>query len=406
MGPIDRSEGTPIAGNGSRGFGKNCGDRNGGMRFASCDPKKRVRAAIAGPAALSNGKSSPCLSAMPSTKSTHSNPLAGPTAKFSRRGFLRKSVSAALATPLLMSLEETALMGAAPAPGMPGAKPVDPANRVPSGKIGKFEVGRLICGGNLISGYAHSRDLIYVSSLLKHYFTEEKIFDTWARCEEYGINTMVASSSDSRVNRLYQGYVKRGGKIQYIAQVNPQPQDLNTSIRLAAEAGAVGAFLLGNLGDKWVREGAVGRVGEVVEIIKEQGLVAGVAGHEVRTPKAVDKAKIDVDFYVKTLHQDNYWSKRRPEQTAEVIDNYKTDNYWCRDCEETVDFFARVKKPWIAYKVLAAGAIPVREGFRYAFESGADFALVGMFDFQVDVDASITRQVLASKLKRARAWVA
>jgi hypothetical protein len=324
----------------------------------------------------------------------------------SRRGFLKKSLSTALAAPFVLSLEETALAAQAPAPGVGGAKAVGPAERVPAGKIGKIEVGRLICGGNLISGYAHSRDLLYVSSLLKHYFTEEKIYDTWARCEQYGINTMVASSSDPRVNRLYQGYVKRGGKIQYIAQVNPQPEDLTTSIRLAAEAGAVGAFLLGNLGDKWVREGAVGRVGEVVEVIKDHGLIAGVAGHELRTPQAVDKAKIDVDFYVKTLHQDNYWSKRRPEQTAEVIDNYKTDNYWCRDCQETVDFFAKVKKPWIAYKVLAAGAIPVREGFRYAFESGADYALVGMFDFQIDVDASITRQVLAAKLQRTRAWMA
>jgi hypothetical protein len=131
-----------------------------------------------------------------------------------------------------------------------------------------------------------------------------------------------------------------------------------------------------------------------------------VAGHELRTTVAVEKAKIPVDYYVKTLHQDNYWSKRRPDQTAEVIDNYKVDNYWCRDANETVDFMAKVKKPWIAYKVLAAGAIPVREGFKYAFESGADFALVGMFDFQVDVDVSITRQLFSAKLNRSRAWLA
>lgn len=295
-------------------------------------------------------------------------------------------------------------MRAAPAAAAPGTNPVDPENRVPTGRIGGVEVSRLICGGNLISGYAHSRDLIYVSTLLKHYFTEEKIYDTWARCEAQGINTMVASSSDPRANQLYQGYVKRGGKIQYIAQVNPKPEDLVTSIRLAAEAGAVGAFLLGNLGDKWVREGEVSRVGEVVGIIKDHGMVAGVAGHELRTARAVEQAGIALDFHVKTLHQDNYWSKRRPDQNAEVIDNYKVDNYWCRDCAETIDFFATLKKPWIAYKVLAAGAIRARDGFRHAFESGADFALVGMFDFQIAEDAAITRQLLAEKLNRTRSW--
>jgi hypothetical protein len=324
----------------------------------------------------------------------------------SRRGFLKKSFSTALAAPLVLSIEEQMLAAPAPANPPDRNRVVPPGEKAPLGRIGKVEISRLICGGNLISGYAHSRDLTYVSSLLKHYFTEEKIFETWARCEQYGINTMVASSSDQRVGRLYREYVKRGGKIQYIAQVNPSPEDLTTSIRQAVDAGAVGAFLLGNLGDKWVREGAVGRVGEVVEIIRDSGVIAGVAGHALRTTQAVAKAKIPVDFHVKTLHQDNYWSKRRADQHAEVIDNYKTDNYWCMDANDTVDFMAKVKVPWIAYKVLAAGAIPVREGFRYAFESGADFALVGMFDFQVDVDVTITRQLLAAKLNRTRAWVA
>jgi hypothetical protein len=101
---------------------------------------------------------------------------------------------------------------------------------------------------------------------------------------------MVACSSDPKVARLYQGYVRRGGKIQYIAQVNPTADDLRTSIRVAADAGAVGAFLLGNLGDRWTREGAVGRVGEVVATIQEYGLVAGVAGHALRTIKAIERA--------------------------------------------------------------------------------------------------------------------
>lgn len=322
-----------------------------------------------------------------------------------RRRFLKRSLTASLAAPLVMSLEETALLaqGAGAKPAIPPGSPAEP---LPGGKIGKLDVSRLICGGNLISGYAHSRDLIYVSSLLKHYFTEEKIFETWAMCERHGINTMVASSSDPRANRLYREYAKRGGKIQYIAQVNPKKDDLTTSIAMAADAGAVGAFLLGNLGDLWVREGAVARVGEVIEVIKDHGMVAGTAGHELRTIREVEKAGIKADYYVKTLHSDNYWSKRQPDQTREVIDNYKADNYWCRDATETVAYMAKITKPWIAYKVLAAGAIQPREGFQYAFNNGADFALVGMFDFQVASNAAITRDVLARNVKRPRPWIA
>ena len=74
--------------------------------------------------------------------------------------------------------------------------------------------------------------------------------------------------------------------------------------------------------------------------------------------------------------------------------------------EETIAFMKDVKKPWIAYKILGAGAIHPREGFQYAFQNGADFACVGMFDFQVAEDVAIGREVLAAAKKRPRPWCA
>jgi hypothetical protein len=62
------------------------------------------------------------------------------------------------------------------------------------------------------------------------------------------------------------------------------------------------------------------------------------------------------------------------------------------------------KKPWIAYKVLAAGAIDPRKGFEYAFKNGADFINVGMFDFQIKEDALIVKRVLSGDFKRDRQW--
>ena len=98
-----------------------------------------------------------------------------------RRNFLQKSALASSAAALACGFEERNLLAQqtqpAPAPG-----PAQPAG-FPQGKLGKLSVSRLICGGNLISGFAHSRDLIYVSPLLRHYFTDEKVFETWALCE-------------------------------------------------------------------------------------------------------------------------------------------------------------------------------------------------------------------------------
>jgi hypothetical protein len=65
-----------------------------------------------------------------------------------------------------------------------------------------------------------------------------------------------------------------------------------------------------------------------------------------------------------------------------------------------------VEKPWIAFKVLAAGAIRPESGFRYAIENGADFICVGMFDFQVEENARLVQKILPQSQNRERAWMA
>jgi hypothetical protein len=324
-----------------------------------------------------------------------------------RRSFLKKSAAVSLSLPLVKSLEEYALAAQESSPSAPPA-PVAAAKKpaMPMGKIGNVQISRLICGGNLISGYAHSRDLIYVSTLLQHYFTDEKIMETWALCEQQGVNTMIFFPGDPRASALYEKYRARGGRIQYLAQVSPTREDVKSCVKQAKNAGAVGAFLLGNVADAWTREGDVQLIGELLANIKAEGLIAGVAGHELRTVMAVEKAGFAPDFYMKTLHDNNYWSKRQPDQVKEVIDNYAIDNYWCMDPKETIAYMSELRRPWIAYKVLAAGAIRPKAGLKHAFDNGADFAAVGMFDFQIAENVALTAEVVRAAQNRDREWVA
>jgi hypothetical protein len=296
-----------------------------------------------------------------------------------RRVFLEKSLLASGAGMAAgLSLEgQGALAGAR------DVAPVAPTGQtLPTGTIGKLKVSRLICGGNLFVGSAHSRELIYVAALMKQYFTPEKVMDTLQLCEASGINAAVMRCDQHILGILNRYRKERGGKIQWIAQTYPTATD-TTNVKLAIDNGAVAAFMQGGIGDQLVAGGKIDALGNIISFIKQNGLAAGVGSHSLDVPKTVEQHKLAPDFYFKTFNNAKY-NSQPPEEIA--------------------DFMKTVERPWIAFKVLGAGVVKPRDGFHLALKMGADFLTVGMFDFQIKEDVRIVAELLAGDLQRRRPW--
>ncbi len=277
---------------------------------------------------------------------------------------------------------------------------------MPKGKIGKLEVGRLILGGNLLTHFTHSRDLKYVYTLAAKYNTDEKIMDTLALAEKHGINTVSMHNPPHPISVLRRYRKERGGKIQWIicptAPVEPDMAKYRQHVEELIQDGCEAIYLWGVHADSLVAQGKLDLVAKAVELPQKLGVASGVGAHDLAVVKACEKEGIPADFYIKTFHSHSYPTAPREDEIKGAYQEYP--GYWCANPTETAAFMKTVKKPWIAFKTMAAGAIPAQNAFRYACMNGADFVLAGMFDFEIAEDAKLCADAVERNRQRERPW--
>ena len=292
---------------------------------------------------------------------------------------------------------------------LPGG-PITAKQQVPQAElVPGLTMGRMLLGGNLLTHYTHSRDLRYVYTLAARYNTKEKIFETMAIAEAHGVNAVVIHTAAGVVDWLQEYRNKHGGKMKWIicptANITDDMKAYKDACKMLRDVGTDSIYLWGVRGDQLAGVSLGGArstprpdlIAKAVEAAKDMGVPAGVCGHRLETIKCCEENDIAADYYVKTLHSADYPSV-----------NIGHDNRWSYTPEETIEFMKGVKKLWIAYKVMAAGAIRPRDAFTHAFQNGADFSLAGMFDYEIAENTATMNEVLAlaSVRNRPRPWIA
>lgn len=278
-------------------------------------------------------------------------------------------------------------------------------NTLLKGKLGDMEVSRLLLGGNLLTHYTHSRDLRYVYNLTAHYNTPEKILETLALAEEHGVNTLVIHTVDAAL-RVLQEHRRRGGKMQWIicptTPIEPGLVKYGEHVMKMVDDGVDSIYIWGVHADRMTNPRGIDLLGKAVDLVKANGVSCGVGAHRLEVVRQCEANKVRGDYYIKTLHHHNYRTGPKPGEAAD--DHQEFPGYWCGLPDETVELMKTVEKPWIAFKVMAAGAIPPDDAFRYAFTGGADFVLAGMFDFEIAQDVRVTKKTFAEAKDRPRPW--
>ena len=274
------------------------------------------------------------------------------------------------------------------------------AGMLPTIRLGQYEVTRLIIGGNPFKGYSHFRQEL--DREMRDYHTQERIVQTLLAADAAGINTM-QSRGDVQIMNAVRAYRRAGGAMQWICQTASEWPDVMENIRAIARLEPIAIYHHGTNTDQHFKAGTMDVVRRRIDLIKDLGLLAGVASHMPECLEWIAEHNWPVDFYMCCF----YNLSREHHESQIVSGRFVNEDHLFNeeDPPRMIRFIQQADKPCLAFKVLAAGRKcasqeQVREAFRYAFSNirPTDAIIVGMWTKYLDqprIDAEHARAVLS-----------
>jgi hypothetical protein len=306
------------------------------------------------------------------------------------------------------------LMGTAVVAGGLAAAPLadgSPAHLLPTVALGPYKVTRLISGGNPLYGYSHF-NAEYSREMLD-YFTDARVAQYLLACEKAGINTWESNYQPIRFARQYPIIREAGCRIQWICLAaswdagvkSRTPNSILEGMLKCAEIVSkfkpIGVVHHGNATDTLWRADKIDLIKTFVNKVHDLGFPAGISTHNPEILQVLEEKGWPTDFYMTCL----YYATRQPEEFKKEIGVLPVgETFLSTDPPKMCEVIRRVRKPCLAYKLLAAGrrcgsSAEVQEAFQFAFENikPTDAAIVGMYprySDQINEDVQLVREIL------------
>ncbi len=265
---------------------------------------------------------------------------------------------------------------------------------MPTIRLGKHDVGRLILGVNSVG--------LHFSEMLRRthreWYTPEQEMKVLKRCDELGINLRIQTRDQvNKYNAQYGGKMLFSSQGSYAWSPDGKAQDPTKLIKDMAALGPIAIHYSAAGADDIWRRGQFDKVREWCKIVRDTGVLVGVNGHFPEMFMKMEDEGWDVDFYMPGLYRFGRtpaeWEELfkfnpdlAPLEVGQPPTEYASPYYggeiaWVRgDPPHMLKVIKQVKKPCIVFKLLASGNLManaqpklqqqiVEARFKYVFEN-------------------------------------
>ena len=211
--------------------------------------------------------------------------------------------------------------------------------------LGTIPVSQFILGSNPFSGFSHQGTAM--DAAMRYHFSTETIKATMRQAASLGVNTVLVRT-DYHMIRVLLEYWDQGGTLQWFAQTCPEVGDHATCVSRAEKGRAKACHIHGGVMDHLLYHQRLDEVQPVVDMIRDKGMLAGIAGHNHQVFVWAEE-HLDVDYYMCSY----YNPLRRdikPDHVAGLEESYVDE-----DRNTMLALIKTLSRPAIHYKVMAAG---------------------------------------------------